>query len=109
MAIAGDYGFQYTVPELAVAVELKLPLVILLWDNGKLGAIEDSMIRAQIAPNAVIQRNPDFLKLADAYGAAALAPTSLDALQQAVRAGFEADRPTLIRVTPELGGVPRMA
>ncbi|KIN71752.1 putative acetolactate synthase isozyme 1 large subunit [Sulfitobacter guttiformis KCTC 32187] len=61
MAIIGDYGFHYTMQELGVAVELGLSLPIILWDNGKLGEIEDSMVRAQIAPNAVIAQNPDFL------------------------------------------------
>ncbi|MEM6409849.1 MAG: thiamine pyrophosphate-binding protein [Pseudomonadota bacterium] len=103
MAILGDYGFQYTMMELATAVELQLPLPILIWDNGKLGEIEDSMVRAQIAPNAVIQQNPDFLKLAEAFGAYASEPATLIELQVAVKAAFAADRPTIIRVTPEIG------
>ena len=102
MAIIGDYGFQYTVQELATAVELNLPLPIFLWDNGKLGEIEDSMVRAQIAPNAVHQRNPDFIKLAEAYGAYAAAPTSLAEMQSAVRQAFDSDGPTVIRVTPDI-------
>ncbi len=102
LCIAGDYGFQYTVQELATAVELGLPLPIFLWDNGKLGEIEASMVAAQIAPNAVIQRNPDFLKLAEAYGAYAAAPQTLAQMQDAVRAAFSADAPTLIRVTPDI-------
>ncbi len=100
MVIAGDYGFQYTMQELGVAVELGLPLPIILWDNGRLKEIEDSMRTAQIAPNAVIARNPDFCKLAEAFGAGAAAPESLPAMQRAVRAAFSADGPTLIRVTP---------
>lgn len=104
LAIAGDYGFQYTVQELGVAVELGLPLPIVLWDNGKLGAIEASMVSAQIAPNAVIARNPDFCKLAEAYGAASAAPASLSEMQQAVRAAFDADGPTLIRVRAGIAG-----
>ena len=102
LAIAGDYGFQYTLNELGTAVELGLSLPILLWDNGKLGAIEASMRRAQIAPNAVIARNPDFGKLAEAYGALSAAPRTLAEMQQAVRDAFQADRPTLIRATPDL-------
>lgn len=102
MAIAGDYGFQYSLQELGVAVELGLPLVIILWDNGKLKEIEDSMVRAQIAPNAVIARNPDFCKLAKAYGAAAVAPQNLTEMQDAVRVAFSADGPTLIYLTPEI-------
>jgi len=104
LAIAGDYGFQYTVQELGAAVEMKLPLPIILWDNGKLKEIEDSMVRAQIAPNAVIAHNPDFCALARAYGARAEAPASLKELQAAVLAAFEADGPTLIYVTPAVTG-----
>lgn len=101
VAIAGDYGFQYTVQELATAVELRLPLPIIIWDNGKLGAIEASMVKAQIAPNAVIQQNPDFLALARAYGAHAVAPRTLAALAQAVQLALAADGPTVIHVTPD--------
>ncbi len=102
MAIAGDYGFQYTIQELATAVELGLSLPIILWDNGKLGEIEDSMVRAQIAPNAVIQRNPDFLKLAEAYGAEACQPRSLSDLAPTLSQAFAAKVPTIIRLTPAL-------
>ena len=101
VAIAGDYGFQYTAQELATAVELRLPLPIIIWDNGKLGAIEASMVKAQIAPNAVIQQNPDFLALARAYGAHATAPRSLADLTAAVQAALAADGPTVIHVTPD--------
>ncbi|KUJ85657.1 acetolactate synthase isozyme1 large subunit [Ruegeria marisrubri] len=100
--IAGDYGFHYTMQELGVAVELGLPLPIILWDNGKLKEIEDSMVRGQIAPNAVVARNPDFCKLAEAFGAASAAPATLDEMQQVVRAAFKASGPTLIRLTPDI-------
>jgi len=102
MAIIGDYGFHYTLQELGVAVELGLPLPIILWDNGKLGEIEDSMVRAQIAPNAVVAHNPDFCKLAEAFGARAVAPQCIAAFQSAVREAFTAQGPTLIYVTPAL-------
>jgi acetolactate synthase-1/2/3 large subunit/5-guanidino-2-oxopentanoate decarboxylase len=100
--IIGDYGLQYTVAELGTAVELGLPLPIILWDNGKLGEIEDSMVRAQIAPNAVIQRNPDFLALAKAYGAQAVKPATLADIAPALHAAFAANVPTVIRLTPDL-------
>lgn len=102
LCIIGDYGFQYTMMELATAVELQLPLPILLWDNGKLGEIEASMVHAQIAPNAVIQQNPDFLKLAEAFGAHATQPATLTDMQGAIQTALKADRPTVIRVTPAI-------
>lgn len=102
MAIIGDYGFHYTMAELGVAVELGLSLPIIVWDNTKLGEIEDSMVRAQIAPNAVVARNPDFCKLAEAFGAQAVQPKTLDDIGPALRAAFDADGPTLIYLTPAL-------
>jgi 5-guanidino-2-oxopentanoate decarboxylase len=102
IAIAGDYGFQYTIQELGVAVELGLTLPILLWDNGKLGEIEASMVRAQIAPNAVIQRNPDFIKLAEAYGACSAQPSNLAEFKRDLAAALKADGPTILRVTSEI-------
>jgi 5-guanidino-2-oxopentanoate decarboxylase len=102
IAIAGDYGFQYTVQELGVAVELGLSLPIIVWDNGKLKEIEDCMINSQIAPNAVQALNPNFCKLAEAWGAYSAHPKSLSEMQDAVRAALKADGPTLIYVTPEI-------
>ncbi|SDW55649.1 acetolactate synthase-1/2/3 large subunit/5-guanidino-2-oxopentanoate decarboxylase [Ruegeria halocynthiae] len=100
--IAGDYGFQYTMQELAVAVELGVSLPVILWDNGKLKEIEDSMVRGQIAPNAVTARNPDFCKLAEAFGALSTQPGTLAEMHDAVRMAFKANGPTLIRVTPDI-------
>ena len=101
VAIAGDYGFQYTLPELGTAVELGLSLPIFVWDNQKLKAIEDSMIGAQIAPNAVQCVNPDFLSLARAYGAHAARPNSLSEVQDCLNEALAADRPTVIHLSAE--------
>ncbi|WP_425039609.1 5-guanidino-2-oxopentanoate decarboxylase [Primorskyibacter sp. S187A] len=102
--IAGDYGLQYTLQELATAVELKLPVVILLWDNTALKEIADAMTGAQIPPTATHVENPDFLALARAYGARATEPGTLAALSEAVMQAQEAQGPTLIRMTPRLLG-----
>lgn len=102
VAIAGDYGFQFTLQELMVAVELKLSLPIILWDNAKLGEIEASMVAAQIAPNAVIQQNPDFMLLAQAYGAASAQPDSLAALATAVANALDHAGPTIIHVKSDI-------
>jgi len=100
LAIIGDYGFQYTMQELATVAELGLSLPILLWDNGKLKEIEDSMRGAQIAPNAVVAQNPDFDLLAQAYGIGYCRPSTVVEFQQAITDGFQADGPTIIHMTP---------
>jgi acetolactate synthase-1/2/3 large subunit/5-guanidino-2-oxopentanoate decarboxylase len=103
MAIAGDYGFQYTIQELGTAAELGLSLPILLWDNNALGEIRDNMISAQISPVAVTLKNPEWRHLAAAYGCGYAEPASLGDLTAILNSAFTAGRPTLIRATPALG------
>lgn len=98
----GDYGIQYTINELGTAVEHKLPVIVLLWNNELLGAIHDSMARAGIQPNNVRLRNPDFQALARAYGCNAEKPSSLKALAAAIQAALKAGGPTLIEMTPRM-------
>jgi thiamine pyrophosphate-dependent acetolactate synthase large subunit-like protein len=104
-ALAGDYGLQYTLNELGTAVEYRLPLPILLWNNEALGQIRDNMVDAGIQPNAVTLMNPDFQQLAKAYGARAERPDSLKALGVAIRAALKAEGPTLIEMTPRMAGL----
>jgi 5-guanidino-2-oxopentanoate decarboxylase len=98
-ALAGDYGFQYTLNELGTAVEHKLPIPILLWNNTALGQIRDDMVNKGIQPNAVTLRNPDFQALAKAYGAQAARPSNLSDLSKAIAASLKADGPTLIEMS----------
>src|SRR5882724_8207420 len=50
IALAGDFGVQFTVTELMTAVEAGLSLPIVVWNNSALGQIRDDMIAAQIPP-----------------------------------------------------------
>ncbi len=98
VAIAGDAGFLFTVQELATAVELGLPIAILLWNNDALQQIAEGMTERGIPEIGVRLRNPDFLALAKAFGCLTARPDSLAGLQDALRAATVADGPTLIEV-----------
>lgn len=98
VALAGDAGFLFTIQELATAVELKLPIAILLWNNDALAQIAEGMVERGIPEIGVRQRNPDFVKLARAFGCEAVRPTSMARLKSALRSAFAADGPTLIEV-----------
>jgi 5-guanidino-2-oxopentanoate decarboxylase len=102
VALVGDYGLQYTINELGTAVEHKLPIPILLWNNEALGQIRDNMVEAGIQPNAVTLRNPDFQMLARAYGCATAKPANLKELAAAIAAALKAEGPTLIEMTPAM-------
>jgi 5-guanidino-2-oxopentanoate decarboxylase len=104
-ALIGDYGFQYTLNELGTAVEHKLPVVILLWNNDALGQIRDDMVHKGIQPNAVTLQNPNFQMLARAYGARAEKPENLKALGVAIAAALKAEGPTVIEMTPRMVNV----
>ncbi len=101
-ALAGDYGFQYTLNELGTAVEHKLPMPILLWNNTALGQIRDDMVSKGIQPNAVTLRNPDFQALAKAYGAKAEKPRNLIELGKAISTSLKSDCPTLIEMSESM-------
>jgi thiamine pyrophosphate-dependent acetolactate synthase large subunit-like protein len=96
LALAGDFGLQFTCNELATARELNLSLPIIVWNNGALGQIRDDMVAANIAPVAVVAQNPDFQALAAAYGAASARARSPDELTRAVRNALGRRGPTLI-------------
>lgn len=98
IAMMGDAGFQYTLQELGTAVEHKLGLPILLWNNHSLGEIERSMEAVNIPPTQVHQHNPDFLMLARAYGCDAILASTQDLFVQSIQESFAKDKPTLIEV-----------
>ncbi|MGC1520441.1 MAG: thiamine pyrophosphate-dependent enzyme, partial [Steroidobacteraceae bacterium] len=98
IALAGDFGLQFTITELMTAVEAGLSLPIVVWNNSALGQIRDDMVAAHIPQLGVIARNPDFVALARACGAEGCRVRDPAALAQAIRTAFGQGGPTLIEV-----------
>jgi 5-guanidino-2-oxopentanoate decarboxylase len=98
VALHGDYGLQFTLQELGTAVEAGVCLPIVVWNNAALGQIRDDMIASGIAPIGVVARNPDFVALAEAWGARGCRVGSETALSAAVETALRYDGPTLIEV-----------
>jgi len=99
VAIVGDGAFLFTGAELATAVQLGLPVPILLLNNNAYGMIKvqqrDQYDEQFIGVDLV---NPDFVALGRAFGAHATQATTPEALKEALGHALEADRPTLIEV-----------
>lgn len=70
VAVVGDGGFQMTLPELSTAVLQKLPIKILIINNRYLGMVRQwqSMFYEERLSGVDLEGNPDFVKLAQAYG-----------------------------------------
>lgn len=96
VALAGDFGVQFSLQELMSAVELDLTVPVIVWNNEALGQIRDDMQAAGIAPVGVVGRNPDFVALAGACGAAGVRVHGDEELAQALRAALARSGPTLI-------------
>ena len=98
IALAGDFGLQFTVAELMTAVEAGLSLPIVVWNNSALGQIRDDMVAAGIPQIGVIGRNPDFVALAHACGAEGYRVHDPAALTDSIRTALDYAGPTLIDV-----------
>ena len=107
LAVMGDGGLMFTVAELASAVQLDLPIAVLVWHNDGYAEIRDYMRDHQIAPQGVDLTVPDLQRLADAFGCAACRPDSAEALGTALQQAFTRHGPSIIELREDaafLGG-----
>ena len=90
VAVVGDGGFQMTNQELATAVQYNLPVKILIMNNGYLGMVRQwqEMFYDRTYSEVDISVAPDFVKLAEAYGAAGFRATKPDELHDVLSAAL---------------------
>jgi acetolactate synthase I/II/III large subunit len=101
VALIGDGGLQFTVGELATAVELALPLPILLWNNRGYGEIKRYMADRSLPQIGVDIYTPDFLTIARGFGCRAERAESLEQLQRLLHQSRQEAGPTLIEIDEE--------
>lgn len=99
VAVVGDGGYQFTMHELATAVQFRLGVPIVIFNDSTYSAVKDAMQSSfGGVAHAVELVNPDFVKLADAYGIPGLRADDPEALEGAVREALKRDVPTIIDV-----------
>ncbi len=104
-SICGDGGFQMTMQELATIAEEQLPVKMAIINNGFLGMVrqwqelfyEDNYV-------AVALSQPDFVKLADAYGIKAIRISERDRVEGAIEEANAHPGPVLIDFQVEAEG-----
>jgi len=99
--LLGDGAFMFSVQELATAVDLRLPLPIVVVDNGGYREIRDQQVARSIPPVGVDLRVPGLAALATAFGAHGVRTTDPGALTALVADALSADRPTLVHLEME--------
>jgi acetolactate synthase-1/2/3 large subunit len=106
VCIAGDGGLQFTLTELGAAIEERLRVIVLVWNNRGYGEIKSYMVKHHITPVGVDLHTPDFVAIAEAYGMAGVRMETLEALPTLLGEAAARPGPTLIEFdeTVVIGG-----
>ena len=85
--VIGDGGFGMCLNELATAVTYHVPVVILLMNNGVLGMVRQwqTLIKGKRYSQTNLDRGPDFVKLAEAYGLKGRRVATVAELEDAIK------------------------
>jgi acetolactate synthase-1/2/3 large subunit len=98
IGLIGDGAAQFTIGEMAAAVEAKLPVIFLIWNNNGYAEIKRFMAEGDIPQIGVDIYTPDFIGLGKAFGCHAVVANDLNQLKQALVTAAAQQLPTVIEV-----------
>lgn len=99
VAICGDGGFLFNSQELATAVQHGINVVAVVFNDNAYGnVLRDQVEQFEGRTIGAALHNPDFVKLAEAYGARGVRAEGAARLEDALREALAIDAPTLIEV-----------
>ncbi|MEE8190745.1 MAG: biosynthetic-type acetolactate synthase large subunit [Candidatus Scalindua sediminis] len=103
--IAGDGSFQMNIQELSTAVNYKLPVKVAILNNGYLGMVRQwqEMFHDKRYSHTRLDGNPDFVRVAEAYGAAGFLVEKKEDVRPVIEKAISINGPVVIdfRVDPE--------
>lgn len=98
VCLIGDGGLQFTLPELASAVEAQVPVIVLLWNNAGYGEIKRYMTERAITPVGVDIYTPDFMTIARGFGCVGERIRSVSALLEELPRAAGRNVPTVLEI-----------
>ncbi len=101
IGLLGDGGVQFTINELATAVEAEIPVAIIIWNNECYEMIAMNFRDAGMEPIACDIYTPNFITIAEGYGCHTATARNLDELDAALKQANTRRVPTLIEVKEE--------
>lgn len=95
--IAGDASVQMTMQEISTAVQYNLPMKIFILNNSYMGMVRQwqQLLHGNRLSNSYSEALPDFVKLAEAYGAVGIRAEKPDELDDAIQEMIDVDRPVI--------------
>ena len=99
VSVNGDGGFMFNVQELATAVQFRIPVVSIVFNDNAYGNVR--RMQKDLYGGRLIASdlgNPDFVRMAESFGAVALRARSPAELRLALRRGLKEAGPVLIEV-----------
>ncbi|MFT5193630.1 MAG: acetolactate synthase-1/2/3 large subunit [Cellvibrionaceae bacterium] len=96
VAVTGDGGFAMVSGELNLITELGVPVIIILMHDAALDLIRSAQNRSGKETYGTVFTNPDFQKIAEAYGILSRKVNTAEACQAAVAEAIEQNRPMII-------------
>jgi acetolactate synthase I/II/III large subunit len=113
VCVAGDGSVQMNMQELATCAEEKIPIKVFIMNNGYLGMVRQwqELFWDKRYSQVDMGKYPDFVKLADAYGATGIRLTDKTTLVADMREALATEGPVLVdvRVTREENTYPMIA
>jgi acetolactate synthase I/II/III large subunit len=96
--IAGDGSIQMNIQEMATAVQYKLPVKVVILNNRCLGMVRQwqQLFYDKRYAHTVFEHAPDFVKLAEAYGAHGLRATRPEQVEDVLAKGLAIDGPVIM-------------
>ncbi|MCH2401734.1 MAG: thiamine pyrophosphate-dependent enzyme, partial [Pirellulales bacterium] len=98
VVLSGDGGFLFNCQELAAAVQFNIPLVVVIFNNDSYGVLKPQQTERYGHAHEVDLVNPDFVALAQSFGAAGSRVTSWNELTTALGQAIQSEHPTVIDV-----------
>lgn len=99
VAMAGDGGFQFTMEELGAAVHHRIPVTTVIFNDSTHTAVKAAQKRAYPGRYVAVDLvNPDYVKLADAYGIEGIRANSPEELASALERSKSSEMPVIIDV-----------
>jgi acetolactate synthase-1/2/3 large subunit len=96
VCLIGDGGLQFSLPELASAVEAGIGCAVVVWNNHSYGEIKAYMKEKEIPQIGVDIFTPDLMGVAKAMGCEAARPSTIDGLMRELHVSSVRNVPTLI-------------